>query len=168
MTGQLRLWLPIALDKSMWNYHHIDKLKYPNREIPQPQPQSQRNGNPSTPPRANRTQSENQQPPSPPRRRGRRARSPRNGRNSNSTFDESLVGYDWDVSAIALGVHRRATQIGRSSQVSGDFASSFILTSTLPTLECHQEEVYSINQPRKCPWTEGYSVITAPQTRRSR
>ena len=32
MTGQLRLWLPIALDKSMWNYHHIDKLKYPKKD----------------------------------------------------------------------------------------------------------------------------------------
>jgi len=39
MTGQLCRWLngclPIALDKSMWNYH-IDKLKYPNRDISQP------------------------------------------------------------------------------------------------------------------------------------
>ena len=91
-------------------YHIIDiNSKYPNREIPQPQPQPQRNGNPSTPPRANRPQSENQQPPSPPRRRRRRAPSPGNERNSNSTFDETLVGHDWDVSTIALGVHRRAT-----------------------------------------------------------
>ena len=54
-------------------------------------------------------ESENQQPPSPPRRRRRRAPSPENERNSNSTFDETLVGHDWDVSTIALGVHRRAT-----------------------------------------------------------
>ena len=50
MTGQLHRWLPIALDKAMWNYH-IDLLKYPTRDIPQPQPQHQ---DPSTSPRANR------------------------------------------------------------------------------------------------------------------
>ena len=78
------------------------------RDIPQPQPRPQ---NPSTPPRAsaNRPQSENRQPPSPPRRRRRRAPSPSHERDSNSNFDETLVGDDWEASTRALGVHRRAT-----------------------------------------------------------
>jgi len=44
----------------------IDNLKYPTK-IPQPHPQSQSNGNPSTPPPSNLPQNENRQPLSPPR-----------------------------------------------------------------------------------------------------
>ena len=89
----------------MWNY----PLSIKNLA----KPQSQCNGkNPSTPPRPQSEKISNRL-----QRQGTVARESThhlpetNARQilTNSTFDEKLVGHDWDVSTIALGVDQIAT-----------------------------------------------------------
>ena len=89
----------------MWNY----PLSIKNLA----KPQSQCNGkNPSTPPRPQSERISNHL-----QRQGTVAREsthhlPETNAMqilTNSTFDEKLVGHDWDVSTIALGVDQRAT-----------------------------------------------------------
>jgi hypothetical protein len=78
--GKMQLWLEIAMDEQLWNWH-INKLKYPGHNKPPPDPNRPRRPQPPSPPDQSPDEDNNQTsppppppPPPPPEERERRRR----------------------------------------------------------------------------------------------
>ena len=119
-TGKMSLWLKIAFDKSLWNWH-IEKLKQPGINIPPPNPHRPNPTppeQPPTPPRNSGPPRQNQrtQTPSPPPANNHRQQSPPPNpppsppNHSNRNYNPNEVERSKPDALRALGLPLNATE----------------------------------------------------------
>ena len=119
-TGKMNLWLKIAFDKYLWNWH-IEKLKQPGINIPPPNPHRPNPTSPEQPPTPPRNsgpprQNQRTQTPSPPPANNHRQQSPPPNpppsppNHSNQNYNPNKVERSKPDALRALGLPLNATE----------------------------------------------------------